>query len=264
MSTELDILGQHAITVTNAHLPSSNNTQKPDQDFISRFQQTFADVVPRRDSDGGPNGTDMGHPAMAGRYEDCGRGDTVFGADLGNRPMSNDIKLEGADMKFSTAERTPRNLSDINFSSTWMDPSAMPMMSLAGQHPGFYTPNSGGMGAIFHSQAGDLHTPTLGANIITPLSLANPMPGGPANQQQPGLDHFNPQYLAQHVPEMNSYVQQASFAPSAFMHRESAFDAMDESVDGAPLNEIPADQASIVTASTDYSRMSVSYAHGEK
>lgn len=250
--------------MTNAHVTSSNNTRKPDDDFISRFQQTFADIVPRRDSDGGTNGTDMGHPAMAARYEDCDRGDSVFGADLGNRPMGNDIKIEEPDMKFSGAERTPRNLSDLNFTSTWMDPSAMSMMSLAGQHPGYYTPNSGGMGAIFHSQAGDLHTPTAGLNMITPLSLANPMPGGPANLQQPGLDHFNPQYLAQHVPEINPYVQQASFAPSAFVHRESAFDAMDESMDDASLNGIPADQASSVTASTDYSRMSVSYAHGEK
>lgn len=240
-----------------------NNTQKPDDDFISRFQQTFADVVPRRDSDGGPNGADMGHPAMAGRYEDCEPGNLMFGADLGNRPMGHEMKMEEQDMKFA-AERTPRNLSDLSFTSTWMDPSAMPMMSLAGQHPGFYTPNSGGMGAIFHSQAGDLHTPTLGMNMITPLSLANPMPGGPANHQQPGLDHFNQQYLAQHVPEMNSYVQQASYAPSTFMHRESAFDAMDESIDDSSLNGIPVDQASNVTASTDFSRMSVSYAQGEK
>lgn len=177
--------------------------------------------------------------------------------------MGNEMKMEEQDMKFSV-ERTPRNLSDLGFTSQWMDPSAMPEMSLASQHPGFYTPNSGGMGAIFHSQAGDLHTPTLGLNMITPLSLANPMPGGPANHQQPGMDHFNPQYLAQHMPEMDSYAQQASYAPSAFMHRDSAFDAMDESVDGSSLNGVPVDQTSNVTASTDFSQMSVSYAHGEK
>lgn len=251
--------------MADTHSHCSNNTQKPDDEFISRFQQTFADIVPRRDSDAGPYVAGMGHLAMAGRYEDRDVGKLLFGADLGNRPMGNeDLKLEEQDMKFS-AERTPRNLSDLNYTSTWMDPSAMPMMSLAGQHPGFYTPNSGGMGAIYHSQAGDLHTPTLGLNMITPLSLAHPMPGGPANHQQPGIDHFNPQYLAQHMPEMNSYVhQQASFAPSAFMHRESAFDAMDESVDDSSLNGISVDQASNMTASTDLSNMSVSYAQGEK
>lgn len=244
------------------HFFYSNNTQKPDDEFISRFQQTFADIVPRRASEGGHNCADMGHPAMAERYEDRDLRNLGFGADLEHRPMGHDMKMEEQDMKFS-AERTPRNLSDLGFTSQWMDPSAMPMMSLAGQHPGFYTPNSGGMGAIYHSQAGDLHTPTLGMNMITPLSLANPMPD-PTNQQQPGLDHFNQQYLAQHIPDMNSYVQQASYAPSAFMHRESAFDAMDESVDDSSLNGIPVDQASNVTASTDFSEMSISYAHGEK
>lgn len=187
---------------------------------------------------------------------------TVFEADEGNclsRPMGNEMKMDEHDMKFSS-ERTPRNISDLGFTPSWMDPSAMPMMSLAGQHPGFYTPNSGGMGAIFHSQAGDLHTPTLGLHQMTPLSLSNPVAANP----QMGMEQFNPQYLAQHMPEMNPYVQQASYAPSAFMHREPNFDAMDESVDDASLNGLPMDQASTVTASTDYSRMSVSYAEGEK
>lgn len=171
------------------------------------------------------------------------------------------MKMEDHDLQKFANERTPRNLGDFGFSPSWMDPSGMPIMSLAGQHPGFYTPNSGGIGAISHSQAGDLHTPTLGLNQITPLSLSNPIAPNP----QLGMEQFNPQYLAQHMPELNPYVQQASYAPSAFMHREPNIDAMDESVDHASLNGgLPVDQASNVTASTVYSPMSVPYAEGEK
>lgn len=201
---------------------------------------------------------------MAGRYEARDLKPLAFGTDVPNcefRPMGHDVKMEETDMKFMN-ERTPRNLSDLGFTPSWIDPSAMPLMSLASQHPGFYTPNSGGMGAIFHNQAGDLHTPTLGMNMITPLSLSNPAVGAQPNHQ-PGMEQFNQQYLAQHMSEMGSYVQPASYAPSAFMHRESGFDAMDESVDGSSLNGT-ADQASNVTASTDVSRTSVSYAEAEK
>lgn len=171
--------------------------------------------------------------------------------------------MEENQLKFPN-ERTPQNLQELNFTpSAWMDPNSMPLMSLASQHPGFYTPNSGGMGAIWHPQAGDLHTPTVGLNMIPPLSLSNPAVGAQPNSQA-GIEQFNQQYLAQHMPDMNSYVQQASYAPSAFMHRDAGFDAVGESVDGSSLNEIPVDQASNLTAPTDFPGVDMSYAEGEK
>ncbi|KAJ5594813.1 uncharacterized protein N7459_001021 [Penicillium hispanicum] len=226
-----------------------NNTQKPDDEFITRFQRTFADIVPRRDSDNGS------HPGIF----NVGPGDPM----MAGRPSGNEMKMQDANSKFPN-ERTPRNLQDLNFSPSWMDPGSMLMAgSLAGQHPGFYTPNSGGMGAIFHNQAGDLHTPTVGLNMITPLSLANTIPGA-----QPNMDQFNPQYLAQHMPDMNPYVQQASYAPSAFMHRDS-YDAMDESGDGSSINDIAVDNTSNLTTSTDLSAagaasVGMSFADGEQ
>lgn len=236
-----------------------NSAQKPDEEFIGRFQRTFSDIVPRRDVEVNP---DNGY-VMNGRY--AGRESTSleFGADVPNcefRPVG-DVKMEDPDLKFPN-DRTPRDLQDLNFSSTWVDPNAVPMMPLASQYPGFYTPNSGGMGAIFHNQAGDLHTPTVGLNMITPLSLSNSIPAQP-NQ---GLDQFSQQYLGQPVPEINPYVQPASYAPSAFMHsRESGYDAMDESGDNSSLNEFPVDQASTISTSTDFSNASgMPYSQGEK
>lgn len=160
-------------------------------------------------------------------------------------------------------ERTPRNIEDLSFTPSFMDTEGYNTISLAAQHPGFFTPNSGGMGAIFHSQAGDLHTPTMGLNTITPLSLSNPMAPAPPNN---GYGQFNQQYLAQNMPGMDLYAQQASFAPSAFMNRESAYDAMDGSTDGSSLHDIQVEPTSAVTSSTDFATGSVgmSYVDGEK
>lgn len=184
----------------------------------------------------------------------------------GLRPMEHhDMKMDEHELKFAS-ERTPRNLQDLNFTPSWIDPQSMTMMSLAGQHPGFYTPNSGGMGAIFHNQAGDLHTPTAGLNMITPLSLSNPIPIGQHNAPST-VHHFNQQYLAQHMPDMNPYVQQQqqpTFAPSAFLHRDS-FEVMDESMDSPSIHSLPVDQASNMSAPSEYSgALNVSYTDGEK
>lgn len=222
-----------------------NNTQKPDDEFISRFQSTFADIVPRRASH-----------ANASHSTFPPGGDPM----VSDRPMEHhDVKIDEHELKFAS-ERTPRNLQDLNFTPSWIDPQSMTMMSLAGQHPGFYTPNSGGMGAIFHNQAGDLHTPTAGLNMITPLSLSNTVPIGQHNAPST-INHFNQQYLAQHMPDMNPYVQQQpTFAPSAFMHRDS-FEAMDESVDSTSIHSL---QGSNMSAPSEYSgALNVSYADGE-
>ncbi|KAJ5104100.1 hypothetical protein N7532_004629 [Penicillium argentinense] len=245
-----------------------NSTRKPDDEFISRFQQTFSEIVPRRDSDHGPDG---GIPLMTGRYAEPELLNLGFGADMADvrsRPLEHDpqqMKLDEANVKFLN-ERTPRNLQDLNWSPSWMDTASMQLMSsFAGQHPGFYTPNSGGMGAVFHNQAGDLHTPTTGMNMITPLSLSNPLVGAhPSNTHMD--QQFQQHYMATHLPDMNPYLQQASFAPSAFMNRNS-FDAMDESGDNGSMHSMhsmPVDQASNATNATDYSNaMSMSYADAD-
>lgn len=158
---------------------------------------------------------------------------------------------------------TPRNLQDLSFTTSFMDPESFNLTSLATQHPGFYTPNSGGIGDIFHNQAGDLHTPRLGLSTITPLSLSNPMATPP---QANGLGQFNPQYFAQHMPGINPYAQQKLFAPSEFMHHDSGYDAMDESADGSSLNDMPVESTSNVTSSTDFEtgQVGMPFTDGEK
>ncbi|OGE53386.1 hypothetical protein PENARI_c008G07912 [Penicillium arizonense] len=222
-----------------------NSTRKPDGDFISRFQQAFSDVVPRRGSQDSSNS----------RPNIDQNGDSMM-------PLTT---IEH-DIKIPTNDRTPRNMQELGLTPSWMEPGSFSMMPFAGQHSGLYTPNSGGMGAIYHNQAGDLHTPT-GMHMITPLSLTNPMNGAhhhPGN----GFEPFNPQFLAS-MPEINPYAQQASYAPSAFMHHNSNYNVMDESLDDSSVNDMNIDSASNVTASTDFSGPTgptedMSYAKGEK
>lgn len=107
-----------------------------------------------------------------------------------------------------------------------MDPNSFQFMALANQPPGYYTPTPGGMTTIYHHQAGDLHTP-LGYNLVTPISIPNTLSAGfagPNGELQ--VNHYpQQQFMPQHF---NPFAQQ-TFAPSAFMHRDSAYDPMDRS-----------------------------------
>ena len=151
--------------------------------------------MPRRDSDGNPIDEPMGSPEYGSREGDIASGPYQLN--------SHEIKMEDPNLKLPS-ERTPRNLHDLNFSPSWMDPhGTMNMMSLAAQHPGFYTPNSAGMGAIFHSQAGDLHTPTVGIHAITPMSLNSAMQNPP--HPHSGIDSFNQPFMAQQIPSCNRH-----------------------------------------------------------
>lgn len=144
-----------------------------------------------------------------------------------------------------------------------MDPESFTLISLAPHHPRFFTPNSDGMGTIFHNQAGDLHTPGLGLNTIHPLSLSNLMG---TNPQANGVGQFNAQYFAQHTTGITPYAQQASFTPSEFIYHDSGYDEMDESADGSSLNDMPVESKSNITSSRDFEtdQVDMPYTDGEK
>lgn len=86
----------------------------------------------------------------------------------------------------------------------------MPLGMLASQHPGCYTPNSSGMGAILHNQAGDLHSPSLTWKMTPP---SRPSAGLKTNSS---LGQFDSQCIApQHVQTIPD-AQQPIYAPSDF------------------------------------------------
>ena len=59
------------------------------------------------------------------------------------------------------------------FTPSLLDPGSFSFSQFAGHPHGYYTPTPGGTNTLYHPQAGDLHTPTLGLGmgLGTPLSM---------------------------------------------------------------------------------------------
>ncbi|KAL4885144.1 CP2 transcription factor-domain-containing protein [Aspergillus karnatakaensis] len=184
------------------------NSQKPNEELIQRFQKTFSDVVvPPALSDAvgviNPQQLPMGQPKYAM--------DTEMNADI--------------------------QAPDAQFMAPMVDPNSVQFINPLNQLHGYYTPNSGGLSAVYHSPAGDLHTPGMGMNIVTPLSLSQQGSGLP-NSAAMGIDPFNAQFISPHFQNPQPFAPQATFAPSAFVHGEVGFDAVEESIDEGSLNDV--------------------------
>ncbi|KAE8839073.1 hypothetical protein HRS9139_03456 [Pyrenophora teres f. teres] len=96
---------------------------------------------------------------------------------------------------------------------------------------GLLYPTPGGTNTLYHSQAGDLHTPGFSFGLGTPLSLPTSEGGVHAGQLAPSthLHGFNHHALGtHHFQNVNPFGIQPqhsqSFAPHQFTHQPSAFD----------------------------------------
>lgn len=131
-------------------------------------------------------------------------------------------------------EQTPKTMGGDSwrFTPSMLDPNSYSFSSFANQPPGYYTPTPGGLNTLYHSQAGDLHTPGMGMN--TPLSM--PHSGGalPADANV-NMHHFHPSMYT-HQSFVNPFVTQASFAPAQFVHQDSGFEGMEHSNHDSPLD----------------------------
>ncbi|PCG88346.1 Hypothetical protein PENO1_110770 [Penicillium occitanis (nom. inval.)] len=185
-------------------------SQKPDEELISKFKKTFPDV----DSTGSTfDGSHTGFINLA----------AVEGG-----ITSHSITRSDKD-EIKVSDPTPRNLQDLRFTPSLMDPNSFQFMALPNQLPGYYAPTAGGMTTIYHHQAGDLHTP-LGYNLVTPISIPKTLSAGFSAGPNGGLhvNHFpaeQQQLISQHY---NHFAQEAVFAPSAIMHQDST-NSMDRS-----------------------------------
>jgi hypothetical protein len=123
------------------------------------------------------------------------------------------------------------------FMAPMVDPNSVQFINPLNQYHGYYTPNSGGLGAVYHSPAGDLHTPGMGMNVMTPLSLSQ-QTGVPQNNTGMPLDPFHPQLMPPHFQNPQPFAPHAAFAPSAFIQSDTGFDVVDESLDEGSLNDV--------------------------
>ena len=128
----------------------------------------------------------------------------------------------------------------LQLSSPFVDPNSLSFFPLANQPNNLLTPSSSVFNGGFHSQqAGDLHTPTMGMGMMNslPLSQQFPMESDPTTMS---LNPLGQQFFSQPFQNAQPFAQQQqqSFAPSAFVHRDSRYDAMDESPENSSLHDL--------------------------
>ncbi|KAL8656620.1 MAG: hypothetical protein Q9210_000158 [Variospora velana] len=115
-----------------------------------------------------------------------------------------------------------------------MDANSFTFASFANQSSAYCTPGTGGMGTYYHNKAGDLHTPNLGFNLGTPLSLPH-SDNRHDSTTAFGMQHFQPNFLeSAGFQTLTHFNSQQAFAPSTFLHQDSAFGTMHSSNDNTP------------------------------
>jgi hypothetical protein len=145
---------------------------------------------------------------------------------------------------------TPRAQHEAwRFTPSLLDPNSFSFAQFANQPPGYYTPTSGGTNALYHNQAGDLHTPGMGMNmgLGTPLSLSNSAEAihatsmmdlsGFGHNMPPQFHNYNPfsQPSQHHLHQQNQVLPPDSYAPSSFVHQDTGYETMEH--DGSPMDD---------------------------
>ncbi|KAF9884012.1 hypothetical protein FE257_002400 [Aspergillus nanangensis] len=154
------------------------NSQKPDYNFVEKFRRNYGCIV----SGAHKRNVEPTFPAVSVEK----RFKPTTGVDETN--LKEAVSLSMRDLQLTPS----------------IDPSSLSFSPLSN-----LPPNSHGMWNVFHSQAGDLHTPTMKLDPVTPLSLTTAIAGAPANNCNTPmfLDHFNQQYLWGAVQNVDAYSQ---------------------------------------------------------
>lgn len=210
------------------------SSQKPGDDLLANFRQQFPEVAA------------VGSSAAAGptKTSTAGHADVPVSAQERAHSISHEA--------FRDQDPTPRASNDPwRFTPSLLDPGAFSFTNFTNQAPGYYTPTPGGTNTLYHPQAGDLHTPTLGLGmgLGTPLSLPNSegavhSHSGAGPMEMGGFHHgfhqSQPFHQQFHHPFIQPPPPQPSFAPSSFMHQDTGYETMDQ--DGSPMDSDHADE----------------------
>lgn len=131
------------------------------------------------------------------------------------------------------------------FTPSMLDTNSFAFTSFANQSSGDYTATPGGsLNTIFHNQAGDLHTPGMGFQLGTPLSISaseshtNPASAVDMHGFQQHMLHSQP---FQHA---NPFAQQQTYAPSSFVHQDCGYETMNPQQNGLPNEKLVMDSES--------------------
>ncbi|CAK1359142.1 unnamed protein product [Cercospora beticola] len=216
------------------------NSQKPSDDLYRNFKANFPTL-------GGNSAPATSDAAQAPPTTSLAE---ALDIPLNPRPLDN--QSQPHDIK--DADPTPRgsnepwNFGTSGLTPSLMDPNSHSFNMFANQMPGYYTPTPGGTNTLYHNQAGDLHTPTFGMGLGTPLSMPTSesalhagQQGAPFHGFQPGLPQHMQQPQQQQFQNMNPFhMHQQGFAPSQFSHQNS-FDDLQGPVGDSPVDDMGLD-----------------------
>lgn len=96
--------------------------------------------------------------------------------------------------------------------------------------PAYHHYNFGDLNKLYHGPAGDLHTPTLGSNILTPKTLLEQFAVAPLPRNPDGIayDSLDPLFFAREAQSIDWDNPSAAYPPSAFVHSDLADGFLDE------------------------------------
>ena len=138
-------------------------------------------------------------------------------------------------------DHTPKGSAEAwRFTPSLMDPDSFAFTTFANQPPGYYTPISGGHTTLFHSQAGDLHTPSFNMGLETPLSNPTPEASLHAPTTVSSMHDLSGMHgQSFHPPDQLSMHQ--SFAPHHFSHSHTALDTLGSTAEESSMEDMGID-----------------------
>ncbi|TQN70807.1 Grainyhead-like protein 2-like protein [Colletotrichum shisoi] len=207
------------------------SAQKPGDELLATFRRQFPEVAVTTTGPADAQSAAVDHTAIV---------PSIPGVQERSHSLSHEA--------FRDQDPTPRATNEPwRFTPSLLDPNSFSFTSFANAPPGYYTPTPGGTNTIYHPQAGDLHTPTLGLGMGLGTPLSMPTSDGAMNSGQPMMDlagyhqGMHPQQFQQPFnPFIQPHAPQQSFAPSSFVHQDTGYETMEQ--DGSPMNSDPSEE----------------------
>ncbi|TWU78142.1 hypothetical protein ED733_007470 [Metarhizium rileyi] len=194
------------------------SSQKPGDDLLANFRQQFPEVAVVTSEGSAPS---IAQPTSA-----------VDNPIINLPPQQNQRNPNVETDVFRDQDPTPRASHEPwRFTPSLLDPNSYAFNAFANAH-GYYAPTPGGTNALFHSQAGDLHTPTIGAGgIATPLSMPNSgdvVHSGSSVMDISGFQSLQPHQFHHFNPFIQGGPVQQNFAPTSFVHQDTGYETMEQ------------------------------------
>ncbi|KAL1881134.1 hypothetical protein VTK73DRAFT_4581 [Phialemonium thermophilum] len=208
------------------------SSQKPGDDLLANFREQFPEVAAATSAS--TNGGPVGAGASAASQT------SVAVASLDRtQALGHEV--------FRDQDPTPRATNDPwRFTPSLLDNNSFSFNSFSNVGTGYYPPTPGGTNTLYHPQAGDLHTPTLGLGMgmNTPLSMPTTDGTLHSSTSMVNLGGFQQGLHPQQLHHFNPFIQppapQPSFAPSTFVHHDTGYETMDQ--ESSPMDSDNADE----------------------